>query len=70
MLAFLVFSDWFNPGDKVVELASGQQFEATLQYETENSFDLRLKETALGHEASAFTTTGGTWPERWVCWLP
>ena len=52
MFAFLVFSDWFNPGDKVVQLANGQQFEATLQYETENSFDLRLKETALGHETS------------------
>ncbi|MAT69847.1 MAG: permease [Planctomycetaceae bacterium] len=52
MLAFLVFSDWFNPGDKVVQLADGQQFEATLQYETETSFDLRLKETALGRETS------------------
>ncbi len=47
MLAFLVFSDWFNPGDKVVQMADGQQFEATLQYETENSFDLRLKQAAL-----------------------
>ena len=52
MLAFLVFSDWFNPGDKIVLLANGQQFEATLQYETENDLDLRIKETALGHEAS------------------
>lgn len=52
MLAFLVFSDWFNPGDKVVQLADGQQIEATLQYETENSFDLRLQQAALGHQAS------------------
>ncbi len=52
MLAFLIFSDWFNPGDKIVRLANGQQFAATLQYETENSFDLRLKEAVLGHEAS------------------
>jgi uncharacterized membrane protein YraQ (UPF0718 family) len=51
MLAFLVFSDWFNPGDKVVQLASGQQFEATLQYETENSYDLRLKQAVLGHQS-------------------
>jgi uncharacterized protein len=51
MLAFLVFSDWFNPGDKVVELTDGQQFEATLQYETESSYDLRLKVAVLGHES-------------------
>jgi uncharacterized membrane protein YraQ (UPF0718 family) len=52
MLAFLVFSDWFNPGDKVVQLADGQQFEATLQYETENSLDLRLKSGMGDHQAS------------------
>lgn len=49
MLAFLVFSDWFNPGDKHVELANGTRFEATLQYETEGAYDLRLKQAALGH---------------------
>lgn len=52
MLLFLVFSDWFNPGDKRVQMSGGQQFAATLQYETENSFDVRLKEAALGREAS------------------
>ena len=52
MMAFLVFSDWFNPGDKIVELADGQSFEATLQYETEGSYDLRLKAAALGHGPS------------------
>ena len=52
MMAFLVFSDWFNPGDKIVELADGQSFEATLQYETEGSYDLRLKTAALGHGPS------------------
>ena len=50
MLAFLIFSDWFNPGDKEVQLADGTRFAATLQYETENSYDLRLKESVLGHE--------------------
>ncbi|MBN1854265.1 MAG: permease [Pirellulales bacterium] len=44
MIAFLVFSDWFNPGDKHVELADGTKFEATLQYETLAEYDLRLKE--------------------------
>ena len=52
MLAFLVFSDWFNPGDKRVELADGTRFEATLQYETEGSYDLRLKQAVLGHESA------------------
>jgi len=50
MLAFLIFSDWFNPGDKVVDLADGTRFEATLQYETLEDYDLRLKEAVLGHE--------------------
>ncbi len=50
MLAFLVFSDWFNPGDKNVQLADGTKFEATLQYETEGAYDLRLKQAVLGHQ--------------------
>jgi uncharacterized protein len=50
MLAFLVFSDWFNPGDKNVVLANGTRFAATLQYENEGSYDLRLKEDAMGRE--------------------
>lgn len=49
MLLFLVFSDWFNPGDKHVELADGARFEATLQYETEGAYDVRLKHAAIGH---------------------
>jgi uncharacterized protein len=52
MLAFLIFSDWFNPGDKHVELADGTRFEATLQYETEDAYDLRLKQAVLGHESA------------------
>ncbi len=52
MLAFLIFSDWFNPGDKDVQLTDGTQFAATLQYETGTSYDLRLKSAVLGHEES------------------
>jgi uncharacterized membrane protein YraQ (UPF0718 family) len=44
MIALLVFSDWFNPGDKHVALADGTRLEATLQYETLSQYDLRLKE--------------------------
>ncbi len=50
MVAFLVFSDWFNPGDKHVRLADGTKFEATLQYETLSEYDLRLKHVALGQQ--------------------
>lgn len=52
MLAFLIFSDWFNPGDKEVRLADGTQFAATLQYETGTSYDLRLKQPLQGHGTS------------------
>ena len=50
MIAFLVFSDWFNPGDKIVDLADGTHFEATLQYETRGQYDLRLKQAVLGRQ--------------------
>jgi uncharacterized membrane protein YraQ (UPF0718 family) len=52
MLAFLIFSDWFNPGDKRVELRDGTRFEATLQYETEGAYDLRPKQALVGHESA------------------
>ena len=50
MIAFLVFSDWYNPGNKVVVLADGTALEAVLQYETAEEYDLRLEAPALGHE--------------------
>jgi len=50
MILFLVFSDWFNPGDKVVQLTDDTNLEATLQYETANKYDLRLKTAYKDHE--------------------
>ena len=50
MILFLVFSDWFNPGDKKVVLKDGTRLEAILQHETLSEYDLRLKEAALGHQ--------------------
>ncbi|HIQ22842.1 MAG TPA: permease [Planctomycetes bacterium] len=44
MIAFLVFSDWFNPGDKHLQLADGTKLEATLEHETLGHYDLRLKQ--------------------------
>ena len=49
MILFLVFSDWFNPGDKNVELKDGVRLEVTLQYETTGEYDLRLKTPYLDH---------------------
>jgi hypothetical protein len=48
MIAFLVFSDWFNPGDKHIELADGTKFQAILQYEAAEHYDVRLEHAALG----------------------
>ena len=50
MIAFLVFSDWFNPGDKDVVLKDGTKFQATLQYETLSQFDLRLHADSVDHK--------------------
>ena len=44
MIAFLIFSDWYNPGDKVVELTDGTRFQAVLRYETAEQYTLQLKE--------------------------
>ncbi len=48
MIAFLVFSDWFNPGNKHVELADGTKLQAILQYEAAEHYDVRLEHAALG----------------------
>ncbi len=50
MVAFLVFSDWYNPGDKNVRMNNGTEFAAVQQYEMSGQYDLRLKEPALGHQ--------------------
>jgi len=44
MIAFLVFSDWFNPGDKIVTVGD-VQFKATLDKELACEHHLRLKES-------------------------
>ena len=44
MIAFLVFSDWFNPGNKNVEMNDGSQFAAVLRYEKADHYELRFAE--------------------------
>lgn len=50
MIAFLVFSDWFNPGDRIVQLSDGTRFTATVEYQTRDQLDLRLKQAVLGRQ--------------------
>ncbi len=62
MIAFLVFSDWFNPGDKHVRLRDGTALEATLVHETLTAYDLRLKEPWRERRHSSAETIVGHQP--------
>lgn len=48
MVAFLVFSDWYNPGDVVVRPAAGGQFAAVALQETRDDMMFQLKEDWAG----------------------
>ncbi|MDH7502336.1 MAG: permease [Verrucomicrobiota bacterium] len=49
LVAFLVFSDWYNPGDVVVRPAAGGQFAAVALQETRDDMMFQLKEEWAGH---------------------
>ncbi len=49
MVMFLVFSDWFNPGNVVVKTTDGQQFNAVVIHETKDTVRFQLEED-LGPE--------------------
>jgi uncharacterized membrane protein YraQ (UPF0718 family) len=51
LVAFLVFSDWYNPGDVVVRLAGGGQFAAVSLQETRDDIMFQLKEDWAGHRS-------------------
>jgi len=51
LVAFLVFSDWYNPGDVVVHPASGGQFAAVSLQETHDEVVFQLKEAWAGHQS-------------------
>lgn len=51
LVAFLVFSDWYNPGDVVVRPASGGQFAAVSLQETRDEMLFQLKEDWAGHRS-------------------
>jgi len=44
MLLFLVFSDWFNPGNVVVSTGEGQEFKAVVIHETKDAIRFQLEE--------------------------
>ncbi len=44
MIMFLIFSDWFNPGNVVVKTIAGQQFKAVVIHETKDAVRFQLEE--------------------------
>lgn len=44
MILFLVFSDWYNPGNVIVSTSDGRQFKAVVIHETKDSVRLQLEE--------------------------
>ena len=44
MVLFLVFSDWFNPGNVIVKTTDGRQFKAVVIHETKDAIRFQLEE--------------------------
>jgi len=44
MVLFLVFSDWFNPGNVVVRTTEGQEFKAVVIHETKDAIRFQVEE--------------------------
>jgi uncharacterized membrane protein YraQ (UPF0718 family) len=51
MILFLVFSDWFNPGNVIVKTTDGRQFKAVVIHETKDAVRFQLEEN-LGENKS------------------
>ncbi len=45
MVGFLVFSDWFNPGDAIVRLADGTEVRGVVLQETRDELMIQVQET-------------------------
>jgi len=48
MMAFLVFSDWYNPGNVTVHLENGTDLRAVLLQETRNELVIQIEQPAAG----------------------
>jgi uncharacterized membrane protein YraQ (UPF0718 family) len=44
MILFLIFSDWYNPGNVTVQTTDGQQFKAVVIHETKDALRFQLEE--------------------------
>ncbi len=51
MMAFLVFSDWYNPGNVTVQLNDGTQLPGVMLQETRNDIVLQLEAAAASYSA-------------------
>ncbi len=72
MIGFLVFSDWYNPGDVEIETKEGDRVSAVLLHEMRNQVVLQLKEPWRRHKRDEKVTlskaeiTRMEQPETWV----
>jgi uncharacterized membrane protein YraQ (UPF0718 family) len=58
MVLFLVFSDWFNPGNVVVKTNEGTEFKAVVIHETKDAIRFQLEQdTDLGKAGDKITVT-------------
>jgi hypothetical protein len=48
MILFLVFSDWYNPGNVVVRTSDGREFKAVVIHETKDAVRFQLEEDLAG----------------------
>jgi uncharacterized membrane protein YraQ (UPF0718 family) len=44
MILFLIFSDWYNPGNVIVRTSDGRQFKAVIIHETKDAVRFQLEE--------------------------
>jgi uncharacterized membrane protein YraQ (UPF0718 family) len=42
MILFLIFSDWYNPGNVIVKMSDGQEFKAVVIHETKDAVRVQL----------------------------
>lgn len=75
MVAFLVLSDWYNPGNVVVTTASGESFHAVSLQETRDDYLYQLEAPWKDHPAGAKVTLAKSEiasirdADTWVIWV-
>ena len=60
MVAFLVFSDWFNPGDAIVHLTDGSQIRGVVLQEMHDEVMIQVQESGQGVRAGERITVPKT----------